>query len=70
MKGNSYRNPFYKDSIAFMDNIEEFCKKAAYLNHINFSGLFHYDSDGLQLKNLCRCLAVCPQLMAVHLSDN
>jgi len=24
MKANAYRNPFYKDSIAFMENMEEF----------------------------------------------
>jgi len=47
MKGKTYRNPFYKDSIAFMNNMEEFFKTAVYLSHVNFSGLFHYDNDGL-----------------------
>lgn len=59
--------PQYEPSIKFIENMVEYIKITDVLNHISVQGMGFLKQ---QLLDLCGVMCTCPNLLAVHLSDN
>ena len=59
--------PGYQDSIACVKNMVDFISTTDVLNHLSLQGMGYQKP---QLLEICTVACTCPNLLAIHLSDN